>query len=185
MDKNLRVKSKILTEKEMELILHRMALQILEENKALNNLIIVGIKTRGIYLGKKIVNFIKQYKNFDVPFMTLDIALYRDDLSEVAKNPIVKTTGIKSDIKGKDLILVDDVLYTGRTMRAALDAVFDLGRPETVQLAVLIDRGHKQLPITANFTGKFIPTSKKEIIKVNMQESDGVEETLIVEKIKE
>jgi len=182
MDKNLHIKSKILSEKEMELILHRMALQILEENKDLNNLIIAGIKTRGIYLGEKIVKFIKQYKNFDVPFMILDITLYRDDLSEVAKNPVVKTTKIDMDIKGKDVVLVDDVLYTGRTMRAALDALFDLGRPETVQLAVLIDRGHKQLPITANFTGKFIPTSKKEIIKVNMKESDDAEETLIVER---
>jgi pyrimidine operon attenuation protein/uracil phosphoribosyltransferase len=175
------IKSKILTQAEMELILHRMALEILEKNKCLKDLIVVGIKTRGIYLGQKIVTFIKEYKGVDVAFTALDITLYRDDLSQIAKKPVVKTTQLPIDIQGKNVILVDDVLYTGRTIRAAMDALFDIGRPATIRLAVLIDRGHKQIPIAANFTGKFIPTSKKEIIKVNMQASDGIEETWIIE----
>jgi len=177
----MKIKSKILHKKEIELILHRMALEVLEKNKDLSNLIIMGIKTRGVYIAQKIVSFIKEYQGVDVPFTSLDITLYRDDLSQVAKKPVVKTKKLEINTQGKIILLVDDVLYTGRTIRSALDALFDLGRPDLVQLAVLIDRGHKQLPITANFTGKFIPTSKKEIIKVNMQETDGVEEVWIVE----
>ena len=175
------IKSKILTQKEIELILHRIALEILEKHKQLDDLIIIGIKTRGVFLGKKIVEFIKEYEGVDVAFAALDITLYRDDLSEIAKKPVVKTTKLPLSIQEKNVIIIDDVLYTGRTIRAALDALFDLGRPAMVQLAVLIDRGHKQLPITANFTGKFVPTSKKEIIKVNMKESDNIEEAWIIE----
>jgi pyrimidine operon attenuation protein/uracil phosphoribosyltransferase len=177
----MNIKSKILRQKEIELLLHRMALEILEKNKDLSNLIIIGIKTRGVYLAKKIVSFIKEYEGVEVPCSSLDITLYRDDLSQISKKPVVKTTQLDINTQGKTIVLVDDVLYTGRTIRSALDALFDLGRPNSVQLAVLIDRGHKQLPISANFTGKFIPTSKKEIIKVNMIETDGVEEVCIFE----
>lgn len=177
----MKIKSRILRQKEIELILHRMALEILERNKDLSNLIIIGIKTRGVHLAQKIVTFIKEYQGIELPFTSLDITLYRDDLSQVAKKPIVKTKKLEINTQGKVIILVDDVLYTGRTIRSAMDALFDLGRPDAVQLAVLIDRGHKQLPISANFTGKFIPTSKKEIIKVNMKETDDVEEVWIVE----
>lgn len=177
----MKIKSKILHQKEIELILHRMTLEILEKNKDLSNLIIIGIKTRGVYLAQKIVSFIQEYQGINIPFTSLDITLYRDDLSQVAKKPVVKTTKLAINTQGKSIILVDDVLYTGRTIRSALDALFDLGRPNSVQLAVLIDRGHKQLPIAANFTGKFIPTSKKEIVKVNMKESDGIEEVWIAQ----
>ena len=146
-----------------------------------SNLAIIGIKTRGDTLAKKITSIIEDIENKKVYSGAIDITLYRDDLSEVAKQPMVKANEIDFEIAGKNVILIDDVLYTGRTVRAALDALMDLGRPSTVQLAVLIDRGHKQLPIMANFIGKKIATAKKEIIKVKLEETDGKDEVLVVE----
>jgi pyrimidine operon attenuation protein/uracil phosphoribosyltransferase len=178
----MKTKLVALNKKDMDRILHRMSLEILEKNQGAENLIIIGIKTRGVGLAKRIAKFIEQVEGKQIPTGALDISLYRDDLSEIAKKPIVRQEEIGFDITAKTVILVDDVLYTGRTIRAALDALMDLGRPAIVQLAVLIDRGHKQLPIMANYVGKKIATSKKEVIKVKLLETDGAEEVLVMEQ---
>ncbi|MTI69924.1 MAG: bifunctional pyr operon transcriptional regulator/uracil phosphoribosyltransferase PyrR [Firmicutes bacterium] len=177
----MRQKAKILDEKAIKRATTRIAHEILENNKGTEDLILLGIKTRGVPFAERLAEKIYQIENKKVPILTLDITLYRDDLTEVDEKPIVESNKIDFDITNKTVILVDDVLYTGRTVRAALDAIVDKGRPKKVQLAVLIDRGHRELPIRPDFVGKNVPTSKEEVISVKFEEIDKVNEVMINE----
>lgn len=161
----------------------RIAHEIIEKNKGVEDVVIVGIRTRGVPLAQRIAEEINAIENCDVTVGMLDITLYRDDLSTLGYNPVVHGTDINFDLSGKHVVLVDDVLYTGRTIRAALDAVIDMGRPKTIQLAVLVDRGHKELPIRADYVGKNVPTSQKETIEVVLNEIDGEDEVYIGEVV--
>ena len=142
----------------------------------------MGIRNRGVYLAQRLVKCIKNIEGKDIPVGTLDITLYRDDLTLISSQPIVRKTEINFDIDDKNLVLVDDVLYSGRTIRAALDALIDFGRPKSIHLAVLVDRGHRELPIRADYVGKNIPTALKEDIEVRLEEVDEVDEVVIIEK---
>ncbi len=174
---------KTLADKEdVDRVLTRVAHEILEKNKGIQDVVLVGIKTRGVPLAKRIARKIEKIENKVVPCGELDITLYRDDLSQISSQPIVHNTEIPFDINDKIVILVDDVIYTGRTVRSAMDALIDLGRPAAIQLAVLVDRGHREVPIRADFVGKNIPTSKKEIIEVKLSETDESDEVVIAEK---
>lgn len=175
-------KSKVLDKTEMTRILKRMAHEIVENNRGTKDLIIIGIKTRGDYLAKRIAKYIKSIEKTEITVGAIDITLYRDDLTEIDTQPLVMmhSTDVPCDITKKRIILVDDVLYTGRTVRAALDALIDLGRPTSIRLAVLIDRGHRQLPIQADFVGKKIATAKREQIQVNLKEVDKEDNVVIV-----
>ena len=152
--------------------MRRISHEIVERCGGVDNLVLVGIKSRGIPLAEKLKQLIFAFESVDVPLGQLDISLYRDDLTEIADLPTVKKTDIGVDVKGKTVVLVDDVLFTGRTVRAAIDAVFDQGRPEAIQLAVLVDRGHRELPIRADYVGKNIPTARTEMVKVNLPPYD-------------
>ncbi|NBJ68474.1 MULTISPECIES: bifunctional pyr operon transcriptional regulator/uracil phosphoribosyltransferase PyrR [Clostridia] len=162
--------------------LTRIAHEILEKNKGGKDLVLVGIKTRGVPIAKRLQAKINQIENMEVPIGDLDITLYRDDLDKATEgeDPDLKATHITTDINGKKVVLVDDVLYTGRTVRAAMDAVMDIGRPAQIQLGVLVDRGHRELPIRADYVGKNIPTSEREIIMVKLEEIDGTEDTVSI-----
>ena len=157
----------------------RIAHEIIERNKGVDNVVLVGIRTRGVPIAERLAAAIKEIENVELPVGMLDITLYRDDLSTLAYNPVCHGTEIEFDVDGKTVILVDDVLYTGRTIRCALDAIIDMGRPKAIQLAVLIDRGHRELPIRADFAGKNVPTSHKEAINVYLAEQDGADEVVI------
>lgn len=161
-------KSEIMNEEAVYRALRRISHEIVERCGGVDNLVLVGIKSRGIPLAEKLKQLIFAFESVDVPLGQLDISLYRDDLTEIADLPTVKKTDIGVDVKGKTVVLVDDVLFTGRTVRAAIDAVFDQGRPEAIQLAVLVDRGHRELPIRADYVGKNIPTARTEMVKVNL-----------------
>jgi pyrimidine operon attenuation protein/uracil phosphoribosyltransferase len=174
-------KVKIMDEAGIRRALVRIAHEILEHNKGAEGLVIVGIHRRGVPLAKRVAEAISQIEEIEVPVGTLDINLYRDDLSTIGHHPIVRKTEIPLDLTDRTVILVDDVLYTGRTVRAALDALMDLGRPKSIQLAVLADRGHRELPIRADYVGKAVPTAKREIISVRLTEFDGAEEVVITE----
>lgn len=165
-------KSEIMNEEAVYRALRRISHEIVERCGGVNNLVLVGIKSRGIPLAEKLKQLIFAFESVDVPLGQLDISLYRDDLTEIADLPTVKKTDIGVDVKGKTVVLVDDVLFTGRTVRAAIDAVFDQGRPEAIQLAVLVDRGHRELPIRADYVGKNIPTARTEMVKVNLPPYD-------------
>ena len=156
----------------------RITHEILEHNKGAQTLAIVGIHTRGIPLANRIAQRIAQLEGVTVPTGKLDITLYRDDLWEIGLQPIVRQTEIEFSMAGRQVILVDDVLYTGRTVRAGLDALIDLGRPKNIQLAVLVDRGHRELPIRADYVGKNLPTARLEVVKVRLTETDGVEDAV-------
>ena len=175
-------KTTILDKLEMTRILKRIAHEIVEDNHGVKDLTIIGIKTRGDYLAKRIAKYIKSIEKTEIAVGAIDITLYRDDLTEIDTQPLVMmhSTDIPFDITKKKIILVDDVLYTGRTVRAALDALMDLGRPTNIRLAVLIDRDHRQLPIQADFVGKKIATSKREQIQVNLKEVDKKENVILV-----
>lgn len=176
-------KTVLMDEKAIHRGLTRIAHEILERNKGGEDLILVGIKTRGVPLSIRLQERIKQIEDITVPVGEVDITLYRDDL-QIGTNdadPELKETKIKEDIDGKTVVLVDDVLYTGRTVRAAMDAIVDIGRPSQVQLGVLVDRGHRELPIRADYVGKNIPTSKEEIIVVHLNETDDIDEVGIFE----
>ncbi|MEH7453632.1 MULTISPECIES: bifunctional pyr operon transcriptional regulator/uracil phosphoribosyltransferase PyrR [Bacillaceae] len=164
--------------------LTRIAHEMLENNKGIENVVLVGIKTRGVYLAKRIAERIKQIEGKEVIMGDLDITLYRDDLSTKTENkePLVKGSNVPVDLTNKKVILVDDVLYTGRTVRAAMDAVMDLGRPAQIQLAVLVDRGHRELPVRADYVGKNIPTSSNEKVVVALKETDDHDRVSIFEK---
>lgn len=178
----MKEKAKILDKETIERALMRVGHEILEKNKGTKELCLIGIRNRGAYLAKRLSECIKKIENYDVPVGILDITLYRDDLTLIAPQPVVHKTEIDFDITNKNLVLVDDVLYTGRTIRAAMDALIDFGRPKSIQLAVLVDRGHRELPIRADYAGKNIPTSKNETVEVRLTESDGVDEAVIVER---
>jgi pyrimidine operon attenuation protein/uracil phosphoribosyltransferase len=176
-----KVKAKVMDAPKIKRALHRIATEIIERNRDLSNLVIVGIRTRGIYLGKRMSKMIKELEKIEIPVGVLDITLYRDDFSELESQHMVKKTEIDFSVTDKDVLLVDDVLFTGRTIRAAMDSLIDLGRPKTIQLLVLIDRGHRELPIRADYVGKFLPTSKREIVQVRLKEIDESDEILITE----
>ncbi len=182
---DMQEKTVVMGESEIKRTLVRIAHEIVEKNKGVNNLALIGIRTRGVFLAKRLAQEISKIEKKEIPVGTLDITLYRDDLSLVARQPLVLKTEIPFDVSQKKIVLVDDVLYTGRTIRAAMDAIVDLGRPQVIQLAVLIDRGHRELPIRADYIGKNIPTSKKEIVKVKLKEIDREEKVVIVIKEKE
>ena len=178
----MKEKSKIMDKEMLMRTLTRMAHEILEKNKGTKDLVIVGIRTRGAYLAQRLAEMISQIDGHKPEVGLLDITLYRDDLSSIAQQPVVHKTEIDFDIQDKKVILVDDVLYTGRTVRAALDELIDFGRPQFIQLAVLVDRGHRELPIRADYVGKNIPTSAKETVEVRLAESEGSDEVVVMEK---
>jgi pyrimidine operon attenuation protein/uracil phosphoribosyltransferase len=178
----MKEKARILDKDTLSRSLTRIAHEILEKNKGTHDLCIIGIRNRGAYLARRLADCIESIERSHIPVGILDITLYRDDLTLVASQPIVHKTEIGFDITDKIVILVDDVLYTGRTIRAALDALIDFGRPKSIQLAVLVDRGHRELPIRADYVGKNIPTSVSETVEVRLNEVDGRDEVVIVEK---
>lgn len=181
---NLSEKSRIMDSARMKRALSRLASEIVEENHGAKDLYIVGIRRRGVPLAERIADKIEALEGIRPSYGIIDITLYRDDLSTVGANPIVNRTELDEDIEGKVVVLVDDVLYTGRTIRAAMDQLMDFGRPKKVQLAVLIDRGreHRELPIQADFVGKVVPTKQTEIIKVMLKEYDDLEAVGIFER---
>lgn len=164
--------------------LTRISHEIVEKNKGVDNIVLVGIRTRGVPIAERLATVIEEIEGKKPPVGVLDITLYRDDLSTLSYQPIVHPTELPVDIEGKTVVLVDDVLYTGRTIRAALDAIIDMGRPKTIQLAVLIDRGHRELPIRADFVGKNVPTSSREVVSVQLKNTDGSEK-VVIREIKE
>ena len=166
-------KARIMSQEDVERTLVRLAHQIIEKNKGTENLCFVGIKTRGVPLAKRLAANIKNITGADIPVGILDITLYRDDLSKINIDPVINQTNISFPIEGKTVVLVDDVIFTCRTARAALDALVEVGRADRIQLCALIDRGHAELPIKANFVGKNIPTSLDEVVAVRLQETDG------------
>lgn len=176
----MQVKSQIMDKDQMERSLQRMAHEIIEQNRGLEKIRLVGIRSRGVPLAERLSSYLKLITNQEIPVGILDITLYRDDLSTISHQPIIKGSAIDFDIEDSIIVLVDDVLYTGRTVRAAIDALMDFGRPKQIQLAVLIDRGHRELPIKADYVGKNVPTSKEEIIKVALEEIDGEDSVKIV-----
>lgn len=176
------VKSKILDSAGIRRSVIRIAHEIVEKNKGTDKLVLIGIRRRGVPLAERIQKYIEEFEGVQVPLGILDITLYRDDLSTIDVQPVVHETAVPVSIEGKAVVLIDDVLYTGRTARAALDATMDLGRPQRIQLAVLIDRGHRELPIRADFVGKNLPTSRREIVAVRLQEVDNAEEVLLLER---
>lgn len=160
--------------------LARVSHEIIERNKTVGNLVLVGMRTRGVPLAKRLAVNIETLEGQKIPVGALDISLYRDDLDPLTSQPTVQSTDIPVNVDGKSVILIDDVLYTGRSARAAMDALIDLGRPQFIQLAVLIDRGHRELPIRADYIGKNIPTARHEEIQVKLTETDGIDEVIIV-----
>jgi pyrimidine operon attenuation protein/uracil phosphoribosyltransferase len=180
-----REKSQLMSASEIDRTLVRLAHEILERTVDLDQLVFIGIRRRGMPLAQRLAQKIESLEQRKVPVGVLDISLYRDDLSTVSHQPVINATDIPFSIKGKDVILMDDVLYTGRTIRAALDALFDHGRPSRVQLLVLIDRGHRELPIEARYIGRMVQTSTNEIIEVKFQEIDSMEKVLLVERTSE
>jgi pyrimidine operon attenuation protein/uracil phosphoribosyltransferase len=178
----LREKSRLMSASEIERTLIRLAHQIVEKNNGGGKLGLVGIKRRGVPLAERLGQLISGIEKTPVDTGVLDINFYRDDLTTRDVRPVVVPGAIGFDIAGRDIILIDDVLYTGRTIRAALDALFDHGRPRRVQLLVLIDRGHRELPIEASFVGRHVPTTAREIVEVKLQEIDGDEKVILVER---
>ncbi|MGI4757139.1 MAG: bifunctional pyr operon transcriptional regulator/uracil phosphoribosyltransferase PyrR [Janthinobacterium lividum] len=179
----IREKGRLMSASEIERTLVRLAHQIMEKHEGSGNLGLVGIKRRGVPLAKRIAKIIEGIERQPVETGVLDISFYRDDLSTSGPKPTVEKGDIGFDIAGRDIVLLDDVLYTGRTIRAALDALFDHGRPRSVRLLVLIDRGHRELPIEAQFVGRVVPTSAREIIEVKLNEVDGSDQVMLVELV--
>ena len=179
----LREKGRLMSASEIERTLVRLAHEIVERNNGSENLGLVGIKRRGVPLAQRLGKIIEGIEKTHVDTGMLDISFYRDDLSTKDKKPVVEKGEVGFDVEGRDIILMDDVLYTGRTIRAAMDALFDHGRPKSVQLLVLIDRGHRELPIEARFIGRIVPTSSREIIEVKLREIDNDEQVLLVELV--
>jgi len=179
----LREKGRLMSASEIERTLVRLAHEIVERNNGCSNLGLIGIKRRGVPLAQRLAAMIEKIEKTPVDTGVLDISFYRDDLSTAGPRPIVEQGEIGFDVIGRDIILMDDVIYTGRTIRAALDALFDHGRPKSVQLLVLIDRGHRELPIEARFIGRTVPTSRREIIEVKLREIDNDEQVLLVELV--
>jgi pyrimidine operon attenuation protein / uracil phosphoribosyltransferase len=180
-----REKKQLMSASEIDRTLVRLAHEILEKSHDLDRLAFIGIKRRGVPLAQRLAAKIRSLEGRDIPVGVLDISLYRDDLSTVAERPVVNNTEIPFSIAGREIVLMDDVLYTGRTIRAALDALFDHGRPARVQLATLIDRGHRELPIEATYVGRMVQTTSNEIIEVKFQETDNQERVLLCERVEE
>lgn len=166
-------KTEIMDESAINRAITRISHEIIEKNKGIENLVLMGIQRRGVPLAKRIADKIKSVENSEIPVGILDITLYRDDLSLLNEHPVINGTEIDFNIVNKKVVLVDDVIYTGRTVRAAIDAIMDINRPQMIQLAVLIDRGHRELPIRPDYVGKNVPTSRSEIVHVNVLEIDG------------
>jgi pyrimidine operon attenuation protein/uracil phosphoribosyltransferase len=179
----LRVKGRLMSASEIERTLVRLAHEIVEKSNGSEDLTLIGIKRRGVPLAERLGKLIANIEKRPVDTGTLDIQFYRDDLSTTDVRPVVTPGALGCDVEGRDVVLCDDVLYTGRTIRAALDALFDHGRPRRVQLAVLIDRGHRELPIEATYVGRHVPTSSREIIEVKFHEVDNDEQVLLVERV--
>ena len=175
------IKAQVMDADNIRRALYRLSHEITENNKGTTDLVLVGIRTRGVPLANRLAEFIKEHEGVTVPVGILDITFYRDDLSLVAQQPVLHRTELPVNITNQKVILVDDVLFTGRTVRAALDALMDLGRPATIQLAVLIDRGHRELPIRADFVGKNVPTASREIVQVKLREIDQEDRVVIIE----
>ena len=175
-----KLKAQIIDEAGFERTITRLAHEILEKNKGAESIVIVGIRTRGEFIARRIARKIEEVEGVTLKIGSLDITLYRDDLLGKLEQPQLKGTDIIFDLNDKNVILIDDVLYTGRTIRAALDELIDLGRPKTIQLAVLVDRGHRQLPIRADYVGKNVPTSSSESIRVHVREVDGEDAVLLM-----
>jgi len=178
----LKRKKVVLNQEDVARAITRLAHEILEANKGTGDLVIIGIRNRGEYLANRIIAAIRSISGAEAPMGILDITLYRDDLTQVAEQPVLKETKILFDLTGKKVVLVDDVLFTGRTIRCAMDQLIDFGRPAVIRLAVLVDRGHRELPIKADYVGKNVPTSLNEVIEVRLKEVDGGDEVLICEK---
>jgi pyrimidine operon attenuation protein/uracil phosphoribosyltransferase len=170
-----------MTQEDIKRTLARIAHEIVEQNKTAEHLVLVGMRTRGVPLANRLAVLIEDFEGPKIPIGALDISLYRDDLSSTNHQPIVQHTDIPVSIDDKSIVLVDDVLYTGRSARAAMDALIDLGRPNLIQLAVLVDRGHREMPIRANYVGKNVPSSRHEEIQVQLVETDGIDEVAIVD----
>ncbi|RID87242.1 bifunctional pyr operon transcriptional regulator/uracil phosphoribosyltransferase PyrR [Peribacillus asahii] len=181
---SLKEKAIVLDEQAIRRALTRIAHQIIEKNKGIEHCVLIGIRTRGIYLANRLAERIQQIEGKAIQIGEIDITMYRDDLSKKTTDgePLVKGSDINVDITDKTVVLVDDVLFTGRTVRAALDALVDIGRPSQIQLAVLVDRGHRELPIRADFVGKNVPTSHSEKISVTLTEIDDIDQVSILEK---
>jgi len=179
---SLREKAQLMSASEIERTLVRLVHEIIEKNNGATDLGLVGIRRRGVFLAQRLGAMIQRIEKTPVPVGSLDITLYRDDLSTLGPKPVVQKTEIGIPITGKNIILVDDVLYTGRTTRAAMDALFSHGRPKRVQLCVLIDRGHRELPVEAQFVGRRVQTTRDEIIEVQLRELDEAERVLLVER---
>ena len=174
-------KARLMDEKAIARAITRISHEIIEKNKGVEDVILIGIKTRGVPIANRIATRIEQIEGHKVSTGEMDITLYRDDLNEIQHEPVINGTNIDVDINDKIVVLVDDVLYTGRTVRSALNAIMDLGRPKAIQLAVLVDRGHRELPIRADYVGKNVPTSKQEIISVELLDIDGEDSVKIKE----
>ncbi len=172
----------ILSEADIHRIIVRIAHEILEKNHGTKNLILIGVKRRGDIFAQRLAQQIKKSEDKKIPIGAVDINLYRDDLQLVAEAPIIEGTDIPFDLNGKTVVLVDDVLFTGRTIRAAMEEILDFGRPRVIQLAVIVDRGHRELPIQADYIGKKLPTSRQEIVDVHLREVDGVDQVVLHQK---
>lgn len=179
----VKLKAQIMDEISVERAIVRIAHQIIEKNHGIDNLCIIGIKTRGVPIARRLVKAIKSIEGVQVDMGILDISVYRDDLTDFNQDPVLNSTDIPFSVVNKNVILVDDVIYTGRTVRAAMDAIMAIGRAATIQLAVLVDRGHRELPIRSDFVGKNIPTSKSEVVAVHLKEYDGETNVQLFEKV--
>jgi pyrimidine operon attenuation protein/uracil phosphoribosyltransferase len=177
----MKQKAQLMDDKAIGRAITRISHEIIERNKGIEDIVLVGVKTRGVPIANRICKKIEQIEGTKISTGQIDITLYRDDLSQVDKDPVLNGSNIDFDINNKIVVLVDDVLYTGRTVRSALDAIMDIGRPKSIQLAVLVDRGHRELPIRADYVGKNVPTSKTEIIAVNLSEIDSEDSVTINE----
>jgi len=173
----------IMTQEDIRRTLARIAHEIIERNKVIEQVMLIGMHTRGVPLAKRLAASIENFAGLQIPVGALDISLYRDDLSSLDPQPVVKQTDIPVSVDGKSIVLVDDVLFTGRSTRAAMDALTDLGRPNSIQLAVLVDRGHREMPIRADYVGKNIPSSRHEEIQVRLEETDGIDEVAITNTV--
>ena len=176
-----KIKAKIMDDKKMKRTLQRLAIEILERNREADKLALIGIQTRGVHVARPIQALIRELEGGEIPMGILDITMFRDDLHKHEHQPAVKKTQIDFAVEDRDIVLIDDVVFTGRTIRAAMDSIFELGRPATLQLAAFIDRGHRELPICPDFRGKYLPTARRERVKVMLQETDGKDQVLIME----
>jgi pyrimidine operon attenuation protein / uracil phosphoribosyltransferase len=176
-------KRQLLSAQEIDRTLQRVAHEIVEQSGGAKDLVLIGVRRRGVPLSQRLAKAIKGFTGIDVPVGILDITLYRDDLSTVGPQPVVQSNDIEFTVDNRDLVVVDDVLYTGRTIRAAMNGLFDLGRPKRIRLCVLIDRGHRELPVEATFVGKNVQTTDTEIVEVRLQEIDGEERVMLVDRV--